>query len=68
MKAASDREAVGVAAVDYLAFGGLVTLASHWLKMEQVIRIIPPYSINTGAQDGAGLSMNSFNNELKMQG
>jgi len=33
-RALSDREAVGVAAEPYLMFGGHVTLAAHWLKME----------------------------------
>lgn len=34
--AASDRESVGVAAVDYLLYSGYVTLAVHWVQMEEV--------------------------------
>ena len=32
--AASDKEVVSSASVDYLMYGGYVSLASHWLKME----------------------------------
>jgi alkylation response protein AidB-like acyl-CoA dehydrogenase len=35
-RALKDREVVGVAAEPYLMYSGYITLASHWLKMEQV--------------------------------
>jgi hypothetical protein len=35
-RAVRDREVVGVAAEPYLMFSGYVTLASHWLKMEEI--------------------------------
>jgi len=35
-KGLGDKEAVGVASEPYLMFGGYVSLASHWLKMEEV--------------------------------
>jgi alkylation response protein AidB-like acyl-CoA dehydrogenase len=52
-RAMRDKEAVGVAAVDYLAFSGYVTLASHWLKMEQVAleQLAKPASVD-GGKDG----------------
>ena len=34
MRAASDKEAVSAASVDYLMYSGYVTLAAHWLRME----------------------------------
>merc|ERR1712196_106203 len=33
-RAASNKEWISSTSVDYLMFGGYVTLASHWLKME----------------------------------
>lgn len=33
-RAASDKEWISSTSVDYLMFGGYVSLASHWLKME----------------------------------
>ena len=33
--AASNRDAIGVASVDYLMYSGYVTMAEHWLKMEE---------------------------------
>ena len=35
MSARSDRDVVGIASEDYLLYGGYVTLAHHWLKMEE---------------------------------
>merc|ERR1719240_999037 len=34
-RAASNKEWISSTSVDYLMFGGYVTLASHWLRMEQ---------------------------------
>lgn len=34
-KAASNKDAIGVASVDYLMYSGYVSLAYHWLKMEE---------------------------------
>ena len=33
-KAQGDKNAVGLASVDFLMYAGYVTLAEHWLKME----------------------------------
>jgi len=33
--AANNRDAIGVASVDYLMYSGYVTMAEHWLKMEE---------------------------------
>ena len=33
--AASNRDAIGVASVDYLMYSGYITMAEHWLKMEE---------------------------------
>merc|ERR1711907_369911 len=33
-KAKQDKNAVGLASVDFLMYAGYVTLAEHWLKME----------------------------------
>ena len=33
-RAASNRDAISLASVDYLMMGGYITLASHWLRME----------------------------------
>lgn len=35
MRAKKDKEWISSTSVDYLMFGGYVTLASHWLKMEE---------------------------------
>jgi len=34
MRAKNNKEWISSTSVDYLMFGGYVTLASHWLKME----------------------------------
>jgi len=34
MRAAKDKEYISSTSVDYLMFGGYVSLASHWLRME----------------------------------
>merc|ERR1711990_1233672 len=34
IKAKSNKDAIGVASVDYLMYAGYVQLAYHWLKME----------------------------------
>jgi len=33
--ASNNRDAIGVASVDYLMYSGYVTMAEHWLKMEE---------------------------------
>jgi len=38
LKAASDKDVVGVASVDYLLYSGYINLAYHWLKMEEAAR------------------------------
>ena len=35
MRAKNDKEWISSTSVDYLMFGGYVTLAEHWLKMEK---------------------------------
>ena len=35
LRAASDREAIAAASVDYLMLSGYVTLAAHWLRIEE---------------------------------
>uniref|UniRef100_A0A7S0J4K6 Acyl-CoA dehydrogenase/oxidase C-terminal domain-containing protein n=1 Tax=Calcidiscus leptoporus TaxID=127549 RepID=A0A7S0J4K6_9EUKA len=34
MRAATDKEWIAASSVDYLMYGGYVTLAAHWLRME----------------------------------
>ena len=32
---ASNKDALGIASVDYLMYSGYVSMAHHWLKMEE---------------------------------
>lgn len=36
MMAKKDKNAVGSASVDFLNYAGYITLAEHWLRMEEV--------------------------------
>jgi alkylation response protein AidB-like acyl-CoA dehydrogenase len=36
MRASGNKDEISASSVDYLMFGGYVTLASHWLRMESV--------------------------------
>lgn len=36
MMAKKDKNAVGSASVDFLNYSGYITLAEHWLRMEEV--------------------------------
>ena len=47
MMAKKDKNAVGSASVDFLMYSGYVTLAEHWLRMEEAAA----KKIAAGAED-----------------